>query len=220
LLWNEGWERHTYGYHGDDGQIFHNRGRGTPWGPRYTTGDTVGCGINFKTKEIFFTKNGQFLGSSLSSYKISIFSLQITDFFFHVNVKELHSKNVLKMFCIRLLEYEILVPKFESILDLNLSNSILQFVCIIKISSFLSLSLYLSIIHLIDSHYLIFICSTFKGNINNSIRTMSSSTTLCTFSQIGWETLVDVGIKLSAARDYLHPWHWFVFWYQLNCCLK
>jgi ankyrin repeat protein len=57
-----GWNRHTYGYHGDDGAVFHNRGRGTPWGPRYTTGDTVGCGINFRTKEVFFTKNGEFLG--------------------------------------------------------------------------------------------------------------------------------------------------------------
>jgi hypothetical protein len=132
---NEGWERHTYGYHGDDGQVFHNRGRGTPWGPRYTTGDTVGCGINFKTKEIFFTKNGEFLGSSSSSNKICIDSLEETDFFsFRFNVKELHSKNVLKKSCIQQLEYEILVPKFELTLDLNPSNSILKFVCVISFS--------------------------------------------------------------------------------------
>jgi hypothetical protein len=57
-----GWDPESYGYHGDDGQVYHSEGSGCPWGPLYTTGDVVGCGVNFLTGEVFFTKNGQFLG--------------------------------------------------------------------------------------------------------------------------------------------------------------
>lgn len=57
-----GWIKDSYGYHGDDGQVFHNNGQGKLWGPRYMAGDNIGCGINFKTGEVFFTKNGEWLG--------------------------------------------------------------------------------------------------------------------------------------------------------------
>lgn len=35
---------------------------GESYGPMYTCGDTIGCGVNFKTKTMFFTKNGSVLG--------------------------------------------------------------------------------------------------------------------------------------------------------------
>eukprot|EP01122_Echinamoeba_exundans_P014863 TRINITY_DN6832_c0_g1_i1.p1 TRINITY_DN6832_c0_g1~~TRINITY_DN6832_c0_g1_i1.p1 ORF type:complete len:1146 (-),score=120.68 TRINITY_DN6832_c0_g1_i1:215-3652(-) len=57
-----GWYATSYGYHGDDGRAFFSSGTGCPWGPRFTEGDTVGLGINFASGEVFFTKNGQFLG--------------------------------------------------------------------------------------------------------------------------------------------------------------
>eukprot|EP01130_Rhizamoeba_saxonica_P016897 TRINITY_DN790_c0_g1_i3.p1 TRINITY_DN790_c0_g1~~TRINITY_DN790_c0_g1_i3.p1 ORF type:complete len:840 (+),score=162.66 TRINITY_DN790_c0_g1_i3:259-2778(+) len=57
-----GWLNETYGYHGDDGKIYHSRGTGVQWGPRYGAGDVVGCGINFKSRELFYTLNGEFLG--------------------------------------------------------------------------------------------------------------------------------------------------------------
>lgn len=57
-----GWIEDTYGYHGDDGQVFHNNGHGKLWGPRFSNGDIVGCGVNFKTGEVFFTINGEWLG--------------------------------------------------------------------------------------------------------------------------------------------------------------
>lgn len=58
-----GWCAHSYGYHGDDGGIFHGQGEmldqfGPPFGP----GDTVGCGLEYSTRRIFFVKNGKFLG--------------------------------------------------------------------------------------------------------------------------------------------------------------
>lgn len=60
-----GWDKDSYGYHGDDGGCFHNNGAGKPWGERFNPGDVIGCGINFERNgEVFWTKNGKFLGVS------------------------------------------------------------------------------------------------------------------------------------------------------------
>ena len=58
-----GWDSHSYGYHGDDGGIFH--GLGEPkkdYGPKFGPGDNVGCGLDYASRRIFFCKNGEFLG--------------------------------------------------------------------------------------------------------------------------------------------------------------
>lgn len=63
-----GSEPNTYGYNGDDGRKYSHAGNnlrqnsGTEYGPTYSTGDTVGAGLNRETQEIFFTKNGKLLG--------------------------------------------------------------------------------------------------------------------------------------------------------------
>ena len=58
-----GWDTTSYGYHGDDGGIFHGHGDMLrPYGPSFGPGDTVGCGLDYRSRKIFFTKNGQFLG--------------------------------------------------------------------------------------------------------------------------------------------------------------
>eukprot|EP00297_Palpitomonas_bilix_P004871 CAMPEP_0113899440 /NCGR_PEP_ID=MMETSP0780_2-20120614/20032_1 /TAXON_ID=652834 /ORGANISM="Palpitomonas bilix" /LENGTH=675 /DNA_ID=CAMNT_0000891607 /DNA_START=222 /DNA_END=2249 /DNA_ORIENTATION=- /assembly_acc=CAM_ASM_000599 len=57
-----GWDRGTYGYHGDDGHKFGERGFGEPYANRMLKGDVIGCGVNFSTQEIFYTKNGEFIG--------------------------------------------------------------------------------------------------------------------------------------------------------------
>jgi hypothetical protein len=57
-----GWETNSFGYHADDGNSFCQSGTGKPYGPTFTTGDTVGCGINFIDSTVFFTKNGIHLG--------------------------------------------------------------------------------------------------------------------------------------------------------------
>ncbi|GAA6060229.1 hypothetical protein JCM10212_003469 [Sporobolomyces blumeae] len=42
-----GWEALSYGYHADDGRAFCAQGTGEPFGPTFTTGDVVGCGIDW-----------------------------------------------------------------------------------------------------------------------------------------------------------------------------
>jgi len=58
-----GWDVTSYGYHGDDGGIFHGQGDMLKlYGPAFGPGDTVGCGLEYSTRRIFFVKNGTFLG--------------------------------------------------------------------------------------------------------------------------------------------------------------
>ncbi len=57
-----GWEPESWGYHGDDGNSFAAQNVGKHYGPPFTTCDTVGCGVNFRTGCAFFTKNGVNLG--------------------------------------------------------------------------------------------------------------------------------------------------------------
>uniref|UniRef100_A0A7S4VV69 B30.2/SPRY domain-containing protein n=1 Tax=Ditylum brightwellii TaxID=49249 RepID=A0A7S4VV69_9STRA len=68
-----GWDEHSYGYHGDDGGIFHAGGDMIrKFGPTFGMYDTVGCGIDYKTKSIFFTRNGEFLGFAFAELDDSI----------------------------------------------------------------------------------------------------------------------------------------------------
>ena len=65
-----GWNSNAIGYHADDGRLFHQNGYGKAFGPLCTTGDRMGCGVDFDTDigmnfvNVFFTKNGKQIGSS------------------------------------------------------------------------------------------------------------------------------------------------------------
>nr|CAB3265425.1 ran-binding protein 10-like [Phallusia mammillata] len=57
-----GWDKLSYGYHGDDGHSFCSTGTGQPYGPTFTTGDVVGCCLNLIDSTCFYTKNGVDIG--------------------------------------------------------------------------------------------------------------------------------------------------------------
>ncbi|KAI7891797.1 concanavalin A-like lectin/glucanase domain-containing protein [Mucor mucedo] len=57
-----GWDLESWGYHGDDGHSFGGSGTGKNYGPCFTTGDVIGCGVNFSNSSAFYTKNGRHLG--------------------------------------------------------------------------------------------------------------------------------------------------------------
>ncbi|KAE9019329.1 hypothetical protein PF011_g5882 [Phytophthora fragariae] len=65
-----GWDFRSYGYHGDDGQMFHSN-RGRQFGPAFGTNDTIGCGVRRNVRDgrsfVMFTNNGESIASENST---------------------------------------------------------------------------------------------------------------------------------------------------------
>lgn len=57
-----GWEKGSYGYHADDGNSFCPSATGITYGPAFTTGDFIGCCVNFLDNSCFYTRNGSHIG--------------------------------------------------------------------------------------------------------------------------------------------------------------
>ncbi|KAH8394752.1 hypothetical protein KR222_004059, partial [Zaprionus bogoriensis] len=57
-----GGDKQSYGYHGYDGNSFSSSCNGQSYGPTFTTGDVIGCCVNFVSNTCFYTKNGKDLG--------------------------------------------------------------------------------------------------------------------------------------------------------------
>ncbi|KTW30156.1 hypothetical protein T552_00635 [Pneumocystis carinii B80] len=68
-----GWESDSWGYHGDDGHSFCCQGIGKEYGPKFTKGDIIGCGINFSSGIGFYTKNGVHLGVAFRDLKGTLY---------------------------------------------------------------------------------------------------------------------------------------------------
>ncbi|OQO01870.1 hypothetical protein B0A48_12343 [Cryoendolithus antarcticus] len=64
-----GWESDSWAYHGDDGNAFSSSTTGKAYGPKFEAPDVIGCGINWRTGEAFFTRNGVYLGTAFSGLK-------------------------------------------------------------------------------------------------------------------------------------------------------
>ncbi|CAI2163270.1 6548_t:CDS:2 [Funneliformis geosporum] len=63
-----GWNKHSIGYQSNDGHLYHNDiSSSREYGPAYNVGDIIGCGYKPSTKEVFYTKNGNYLGAYASS---------------------------------------------------------------------------------------------------------------------------------------------------------
>ncbi|KAI7870533.1 hypothetical protein BDF14DRAFT_1770984 [Spinellus fusiger] len=61
-----GWEEHSWGYHGDDGHLFSGPSTSKQYGPKFGTGDVIGCGVDFRDRTAFYTKNGVYLGTAFT----------------------------------------------------------------------------------------------------------------------------------------------------------
>lgn len=57
-----GWEPHSYGYHGDDGHIYHGEGKGRQYAHPYGSGDVIGVCVDRVQRRVSFYKNGMFCG--------------------------------------------------------------------------------------------------------------------------------------------------------------
>ena len=67
-----GWEQNSYAYHGD-GRRYAETERGENYGPRFATGDIIGCGLLSERREVFFTKNGTHLGVAFTDVSAVVY---------------------------------------------------------------------------------------------------------------------------------------------------
>ena len=62
-----GMDVYSIGYLGEEGRKCQDGRKGEPYGPGYSTGDTVGCGCDYRNQQVFFTLNGRYLGVAFSN---------------------------------------------------------------------------------------------------------------------------------------------------------
>ncbi|KAF9152014.1 Ran-binding protein 10 [Linnemannia schmuckeri] len=68
-----GWDLNSWGFHSDDGFLYFGNGKqNIDYSYEYREGDTVGCGVNFLDKAVFFTINGEMMGIAFRFIKESI----------------------------------------------------------------------------------------------------------------------------------------------------
>ncbi|KAJ8520333.1 hypothetical protein ONZ45_g2801 [Pleurotus djamor] len=62
-----GWERNSWGYHGHDGYTYASDREGQTFDAAFQTGDIIGCGIDFTTRRMFYTRNGSFINHAFDN---------------------------------------------------------------------------------------------------------------------------------------------------------
>ncbi|XP_055343672.1 ran-binding protein 9-like isoform X2 [Paramacrobiotus metropolitanus] len=68
-----GWDKGSFGYHGDDGHSFWSSGTGRSYGPTFTTNDVIGCGVDLVNNSCFYTKNGLMLGVAFENLPSNLY---------------------------------------------------------------------------------------------------------------------------------------------------
>lgn len=68
MLVLEGSEKASVGYHGYNGHTYGNGAMRQKYGPKYDTGDVIGCCVNTMSRSCFFTYNGIHLGTVITLY--------------------------------------------------------------------------------------------------------------------------------------------------------
>lgn len=63
-------EINSYGYHSNNGAFYHGSKELPTAGPPFGESDVIGCGVNFVTNSVFFTKNGVFMGPISTGKKL------------------------------------------------------------------------------------------------------------------------------------------------------
>ena len=62
-----GWNKGSVGYHADNGHLYKERGHGDPFGPTCTTGDTMGCGVQYSAESDSHSGSNSVGGAALPS---------------------------------------------------------------------------------------------------------------------------------------------------------
>lgn len=68
-----GLDHKSWGYHSDDGRITACQGTAKQYGPKFGSGDVIGCAINFKKNSVFYTKNGLPLPTAFQDVKGTLY---------------------------------------------------------------------------------------------------------------------------------------------------
>jgi Ran-binding protein 9/10 len=69
----------SWGYHGDDGMAYHDGDSKSYYGPTFSTGDIIGCCINFQERLIFYTRNGELLDVAFTEISFHAFEKSYKD---------------------------------------------------------------------------------------------------------------------------------------------